>query len=97
MNLELKVICSKMKTIKISADNIDEFENRYHNQIGNEAPFEVRVDLDTNDKFFKELVGEEVKRLNGSLSLLGQTPIEDINRLNSVFHSKYGTIFRVGG
>ena len=78
-----------METIKIKANNLEDFEKQYYRLVNYIAPFESLIELETDDNFWNILtIKEAEKQLNRVY------PDVDINNvlIIELYHPKYGNI-----
>jgi len=85
-------------SIKIEANNIEDFKKQYYNNLTSDTAHEILIDLETNDIFWEFLISDELEHLKDIVAI--QHPSQDVStieskNIKSIYLPKYGNIKRL--
>ena len=79
--------------MKIEAYNLEDFENQFRKQVDTTSlPYEIDIELKTDDNFWNVLIAQEAKKQLIELSY--GVDIDDVV-IKQAYHHKFGNIKRV--
>lgn len=85
-----------METIKIKVNNLEDFGKQYFEQFNNKSTFEIVIDLETDDEFWKILTDVQYNNQLQSLKFLNpELNIPEHNKFSQFFVPEYGNIRRI--
>ena len=79
--------------MNIKATNIEDFKKQYYEQFDNKSPFEISIELETDEVFWEELTELPYNNTKQSLNFMGiESP--NIKNISQFFIPEYGNVKR---
>ena len=79
--------------MNIKATNIEDFKKQYYEQFDNKSPFEISVELETDEVFWEEITELPYNNTKQSLNFMGIEP-PNIENISQFFIPEYGNVKR---